>query len=103
MDKKKNSIIETIYIAVVKSFNTPNPYLLLLANSFNFNLSFLILLNVISNNIPVPVLKVGLCSLYAARATNLLTRAEPMQRRILDWGREVAVFQEGGENSTLRG
>src|SRR5277367_3266816 len=50
------------------------------------------------------VLKVGLCSLYAARATNLLTRAEPMQRRILDWGREVvAVFREGGENSTREG
>ena len=50
------------------------------------------------------VLKVRLCSLYAARATNLLTRAEPMQRRILDWGREVvAVFQEGSENSTLGG
>ena len=50
------------------------------------------------------VLKVGLCSLYAARATNLLTRAEPMQRRILDWGREaIAVFREGGENSALGG
>ena len=50
------------------------------------------------------VLKVGLCSLYAARATNLLTRVEQMQRRILDWGREVvAVFQEGSENSTLGG
>ena len=32
------------------------------------------------------VLEAGLCSLYAARATNLLTRAEPMQRRVLDWG-----------------
>ena len=49
------------------------------------------------------VLKVGLCSLYAARATNLLTRAEPMQRRILDWGREVVVFQEGSENFILEG
>ena len=50
------------------------------------------------------VLKVRLCSLYAARATNLLTRAEPMQRRILDWGREVvAVFQKGSENFTLGG
>ena len=50
------------------------------------------------------VLKVRLCSLYAARATNLLIRAEPMQRRILDWGREVvAVFQEGSKNSTLGG
>ena len=50
------------------------------------------------------VLKVGLCSLYAARATNLLTRAEPMQRHILDWGREVvAVFQKNSKNSTLGG
>ena len=30
------------------------------------------------------VLKVGLYSLYAARATNLLTRAEPMQKYILN-------------------
>ena len=49
------------------------------------------------------VLKVGLCSLYAARATNLLTRVEPMQRRILELGREVAVFREGSENSVLGG
>ena len=52
-DKKKKIIIETVYIAVVGSFNTPNPYLLPLANSFNFNLSFLILPNIISNNTPV--------------------------------------------------
>ena len=38
------------------------------------------------------VLKVGLCSLYAARATNLLTRAEPMQRRILGWGGRLWCF-----------
>ena len=50
------------------------------------------------------VLKVKLCSLYAARATNLLTRAKPIQRHILDWGQEViAVFQEGSENSILGG
>ena len=50
------------------------------------------------------VFKVGLYSLYAARAINLLTRAEPMQRRILDWGREVvAMFQEGSKNSILGG
>ena len=29
-------------------------YLSPLANSFNFNLSFLILFNIISNNIPIP-------------------------------------------------
>ena len=104
VDKKKKSKVEIAYIVVVGSFNTPNPYLLPLSSSFNFNLSFLILLNVISNNIPVPVLKVGLCSLYAARATNLLTRAEPMQRHILNWGREVvAVFQKSSENSILKG
>ena len=42
------------------------------------------------------VLKARLCSLYAARAKNLLTRAELMQRRIQDWGWEAVVFQEGG-------
>ena len=52
-DKKKKSLVEIIYIATVGSSNTPNLYLLPLANSFNFNLSFLILLNVISNNTPV--------------------------------------------------
>ena len=44
------------YIVEVKSINTPNPHLLSLSNSFNFNLSFLILLNVISDNMPVPFL-----------------------------------------------
>ena len=48
--------METVYIAAVKSFNTPDPYLLPLANFFNFDLSFLILPNVISNNTPVPFL-----------------------------------------------
>ena len=56
MDKKKGFIIETVYIIVVKSFNIPNPYLLLLANSFNFNLSFSILPNVISDNTSIPFL-----------------------------------------------
>ena len=55
-DKKKKSIAETVYIATVKSFNTLNPYLLPLADSFNFNLSFLILPDIISNNTPVPFL-----------------------------------------------
>ena len=50
---KKKSIVETIYIIVVGSFNTFNPRLLPLADSFNFNLSFLILPDVISNNTPV--------------------------------------------------
>ena len=44
------------YIAEVESINAPNPYLLPLSGSFNFDLFFLILLNVISNNISVPFL-----------------------------------------------
>ena len=43
--------MEMAYIVKVKSINTPNPYLLPLSGSFNFNFSFLILPNVISNNI----------------------------------------------------
>ena len=54
--KKKKSAVEIVYIAVVGSSNTPNPYLLPLANSFNFNFFFLILPDIISNNIPVPFL-----------------------------------------------
>ena len=38
------------------SFNIPNPYLLPLANSLNFNFFFLILPNIISDNIPIPFL-----------------------------------------------
>jgi hypothetical protein len=52
-DKKKESIAEIVYIAVVGSFNTPNLCLLPLADFFNFDFSFLILPNIISNNIPV--------------------------------------------------
>ena len=54
--EKKKSIVETVYTAKVKSFNTPDPRLLPLADSFNFNLSFLILPDIISNNIPVSFL-----------------------------------------------
>jgi hypothetical protein len=54
--KKKKFKVEIAYIAKVESFNTLNPCLLPLADSFNFNLSFLILPDVISNNIPVPFL-----------------------------------------------
>ena len=50
---KKKSKVEIAYTAIVGSFNTPNPYLLPLSDSFNFNLSFLILFNIISNNTPV--------------------------------------------------
>ena len=41
------------YIVEVGSINTPNFYLLLLSGSFNFDFSFLILLNIIFNNILV--------------------------------------------------
>ena len=52
-DKKKEFKVEIAYTAKVGSINTPNFYLLPLFNSFNFNFSFLILPDVISNNIPV--------------------------------------------------
>jgi hypothetical protein len=54
--EKKKSEVEIAYIAEVKSSNISNPYLLLLANSFDFNFSFLILPDVISNNTPMPFL-----------------------------------------------
>ena len=53
MDKKKKSKVEMAYIVEVKSINTSNLYLLPLSGSFNFNFFFLILPDVISNNIPV--------------------------------------------------
>ena len=53
MDKKKEFTAEIVYIAAVGSFNTPNFYLLPLADSFNFNLFFSILPDIISNNTPV--------------------------------------------------
>ena len=53
VNKKKESAMETVYIAKVGSFNTPTSYLLPLADSFNFNFSFLILPDVMSNNIPI--------------------------------------------------
>ena len=40
----------------VKSIDTPNPHLLPLSGSFNFDLSFSILPDVISDNTPVPFL-----------------------------------------------
>ena len=58
VDKRKESTVETIYIAAVESSNTSNFYLLPLADSFNFNLSFLILPDVISNNIPILFYKI---------------------------------------------
>ena len=55
-NKKKKSKVEIAYKAKVKSINIFNPYLLPLSGFFNFNYSFLILPNIISNNIPVPFL-----------------------------------------------
>ena len=55
-NKKKKIAMEVVYIIEVGCFNTPNPYLLPLADSFNFNLSFLILPNIISDNMPIPFL-----------------------------------------------
>ena len=54
--EKKEFRVEIAYIVEVESFNIPNPHLLPLANSFNFNLSFLILPDIIFNNIPIPFL-----------------------------------------------
>ena len=56
MDKKKKFKMKIAYIAEVKSVNISNPYLLPLSGSFNFDLFFLILPDVISDNIPVPFL-----------------------------------------------
>ena len=53
INKKKKFKIEMAYMAEIESINTPNPHLLPLSGSFNFNLSFLILPDVISNNTPV--------------------------------------------------
>ena len=54
--KKKEFKVEIAYIVEVGSINTPNSYLLPLFNSFNFNLSFLMLPDIIFNNISVPFL-----------------------------------------------
>ena len=51
--EKKKSKAKIVYIAEVGSFNAPNPYLLPLSGSFNFNPSFSILPDIISNNTPV--------------------------------------------------
>ena len=56
IDKKKKSKVEITYIAKVGSINTSNPYLLPLSNSLNFDFSFLILPDVISDNTSIPFL-----------------------------------------------
>ena len=54
--EKKKSKVEIAYIVKVGSINTLNPHLLPLSGSFNFDLSFLILPNIISTNMPVSFL-----------------------------------------------
>ena len=56
VDKKKKSKVEIAYIAVMGSVNALNSYLLPLSGSFNFDFSFLILPDIISDNTPVPFL-----------------------------------------------
>ena len=51
--KKKESKVEITYIAVVGSFNVFNLYLLPFVDFFNFNFSFLMLPDIISDNIPI--------------------------------------------------
>ena len=56
VNKKKESKVEIAYIIGVEFINTPNPYLLPLFGSFDFNFSFLILPDIISDNTPLPFL-----------------------------------------------
>ena len=56
IDKKRKSKVEMAYIVKLESINTPDPYLLPLSGSFDFNFSFLILPDLISDNIPIPFL-----------------------------------------------
>ena len=52
-DKKKKSKVEMAYIVEVGSINALNFYLLPLSGSFDFNFSFLMLSNIISDNTPI--------------------------------------------------
>ena len=56
VDKKKKFKVEIAYIIKVESVDAPNSYLLPLSSSFDFDFFFLILPNIISDNIPVPFL-----------------------------------------------
>ena len=51
--EKKKFKVDTAYTAEVVSINTLNLYLSPLTDPFTFNFSFLILPNVISNNMPI--------------------------------------------------
>ena len=55
-NKKKEFKVEITYIVEIGFFNTPNPHLLPLADFFTSNFSFLILPDVLSDNIPIPFL-----------------------------------------------
>ena len=52
-NKKKEFKVGIAYMVKVGSINTFNPYLLPLSGSFNFDFSFSILPDIISDNIPV--------------------------------------------------
>ena len=54
--EKKEFKVEIAYIVKVGSVNAFNLHLLPLSSSFNFDFSFSILPDVISNNIPIPFL-----------------------------------------------
>ena len=54
--EKKKSKVGMAYMVKIGFINTSNPYLLPLSNSFNFDFSFLILPNIISDNTPIPFL-----------------------------------------------
>ena len=56
VDKKKEFKVEIAYIVEVESVDALDPYLLPLSGSFDFNFSFLILPDLISDNIPIPFL-----------------------------------------------
>ena len=55
-NKKEEFKVEIAYIVKVGFFNTPNPHLLPLADFFASNFSFSMLLNILSDNIPIPFL-----------------------------------------------
>ena len=56
VNKKKKFKVEIAYIIGVKSINVFNLYLLPLSGSFNFDFSFLILPDVISDNTSISFL-----------------------------------------------
>ena len=53
MDKKKEFKVEIAYIVKVESVDTFNSHLLPLSGFYNFDFSFSILLNIISDNMPI--------------------------------------------------